>query len=394
MNETENLKRIRIAVLLFYFAQGLCFASWAGRIADIKLSMGLNDAAWGTILFMIPVGQACGMALSGYLVSKIGSNRIYPFSLIGYSLALIFCGLSKTQYPLILSLVAFGFFGNFCNISVNTQATVVETKYKRHIMASFHGGWSFAGFVGAGISLLMTSLKVDPLWHFAMIFGINIVVLWINRPYLQEDIKKQRIYKENAEYKKPKPESFLYMLGFIAFFGMAAEGSISDWSGLYLIDIVKVAEKYAPLGLFAYMITMACGRFVIDGACERFGQRRVIQTCGLLIATGLGLIVAFPILPVVIVAFMIVGLGTSSVVPVLYSIAGQNTKISTGLALTIVSSISFMGFLLGPPVIGYISHAFDLRVAYALIAAFGVCITIFSSIIKVFRTDQLQSVNS
>lgn len=389
-NNTENLKRIRLAVLLFYFSQGMCFSSWAGRIADIKLSMGLDDAAWGTILFMIPVGQACGMALSGYLVSKIGSNRIYPISLIGYSLALIFCGLSKTQYPLILSLVAFGFCGNFCNISVNTQATIVESQYKRHIMASFHGGWSFAGFVGAGISLLMTSMSVDPMWHFMLIFALNMVVLWLNRPYLQEDIKKQRIRKNELEGHKPKPESFLYMLGFIAFFGMAAEGSISDWSGLYLINIVKVAEKYAPLGLFAYMISMACGRFLIDGACERFGQKRVIQTCGLLIATGLGLIVAFPILPVVIVAFMIVGLGTSSVVPVLYSIAGQNTRISTGLALTIVSSISFMGFLMGPPLIGYISHAFNLRVAYTLVAILGLCITIFSSVVKVFKTDTLK----
>ncbi len=114
----------------------------------------------------------------------------------------------------------------------------------------------------------------------------------------------------------------------------------------------------------------------------------MIQVCGLLIATGLGLIVSFPVLPVVIVAFMIVGMGTSSIVPIVYSIAGKNTKISTGLALTIVSSISFMGFLLGPPVIGYISHASDLRVAYTLIAIFGVCITVFSSNVKVFKKDE------
>ncbi|MFT4073748.1 MAG: MFS transporter [Dysgonamonadaceae bacterium] len=390
MSEQKKLKRVRLAIMLFYFCQGLCFSSWAGRIADIKLSMGLNDAAWGTILLMIPIGQACGMTLSGILVSKVGSNRIYSYSLMGYSLALILCGLSTSQYALIMSLIIFGFFGNFCNISVNTQATIVEAKYQRHIMASFHGGWSFAGFVGAGISLLMTSLEIKPVYHFILICLLNMVCLALNKQYLQEDIKKERIRSRNGEKNSNKPETFLYMIGIIAFFGMASEGSIADWSGIYLIEIVKVAEKYAPLGLFAYMITMASGRFLIDGACERWGQKRVVQTCGICIAVGLGLIVAFPILPVVIPAFMIVGLGTSSIVPVVYSIAGQNTKISTGMALTIVSSISFMGFLMGPPLIGYISHAYNLRFAYALVACLGLCITIFTSRIQIFGKDRLK----
>lgn len=382
----QQLRRVRLAVLFFYFCSGLCFSSWAGRIADIKLSMGLDNAAWGTILLMIPVGQVCGMTLSGYLVSKIGSRHIYPTALVGYSLALVVCGLSSNQYALIMSLIAFGFFANFCNIALNTQATIVETRYRRHIMASFHGAWSCAGFAGAAISLLMTGLDIHPFFHFGFIFLINMFVLFFNRRFLQEELVRKKVARDSDERQKIRPERFLFLLGFVAFFGMAAEGSIADWSGLYLIEVGHVAEKYAPLGLFAYMVTMAGGRFVIDRACEKWGQKKVVQVCGMLIASGLALIVTVPVLPVSIVAFMIVGLGTSSVIPIIYSIAGQSTKMSTGLAFTIVSSISFLGFLLGPPVIGFISNAYGLRAAYALIALFGVLITVFTGQIRVFRT--------
>ena len=105
VEQPYSLKRIRLAVMLFYFCQGLCFASWAGRIADTKLSLGLDNAAWGTILLMVPIGQACAMALSGLMVAKLGSNRVYPLSLVFYSLSLVLCGFSADQYGLIMGLM-------------------------------------------------------------------------------------------------------------------------------------------------------------------------------------------------------------------------------------------------------------------------------------------------
>lgn len=385
MTTSASLKRIRIAVFAFYFVQGLCFSSWASRIPDIKNSLGLGDAAWGTILLMIPVGQICGMALSGLLVSRMGSKRILPVANVGYASLLLLIGLAGTEYALIMSLIAFGFFGNFCNISVNTQAVNVERMYDKPIMASFHGGWSAAGLTGASIGLLMSSLKIDPFVHFCIIGVLVILNLLINNSYLQEDIKIQKSPEEIAARKKNKPEKFLFLLGIVAFCGMAAEGAMSDWSGLYLQEVVGTPSHLAPLGLTAYMITMATGRFFVDKASQRFGQKRIVQAGGLLIFTGLFLAVAFPNLVTVIIAFMIIGFGTCSIVPTIYSIAGQKTKISTGMALTIVSSISFVGFLMGPPVIGYISHATNLRYSYALIGLFGICIVLLTSQMKVFK---------
>lgn len=384
---TASNSRIRMAIFCLYFCTGICFSSWASRIPDIKTTLGLGDAAWGTILLMIPIGQVCGMAISGFLVSKLGSKRILPVALIGYVAALLLVGVSASEYALIISLIIFGFFGNFCNISINTQSVTVEAMYNKPIMASFHGGWSLAGLTGAAIGLLMSSLRLDPVYHFGIIGILVIITLIINKQYLQPDHKKEKDPAEIAAKKKRKPETFLFLLGMVAFCGMAAEGAMADWSGLYLIDVVGTPKHLAPIGLAAYMVTMASGRFMIDKATQKWGRKRIVQTGGILIATGLFTAVAFPHFITTIIAFMIIGFGTAGIVPTIYSIAGQKTRIPTSIALTIVSSVSFLGFLMGPPLIGYISSATNLRYSYALIGLFGICIVVLASVIKVFRKE-------
>jgi len=337
---------------------------------------------------MIPIGQICGMTISGLLISKVGSRRIFPIALAGYVIALFLVGLSSSEYSLIISLIVFGFFGNFCNISINTQSVTVERMYDKPIMASFHGGWSLAGLTGAAIGLLMSSLQIKPTYHFCIIGVIVLITLIINRPFLQADLKKEKDPADVANKKKNKPETFLFLLGIVAFCGMAAEGAMSDWSGLYLIDVVGTPKHLAPIGLAAYMVTMASGRFMIDRATQKWGRQRVLQAGGILIATGLFTAVAFPHFITTIIAFMIIGFGTAGIVPTIYSVAGQRTKIPTSIALTIVSSVSFLGFLMGPPLIGYISSVTNLRYSYALIGLFGICIVVLASIIKVLKIEK------
>ena len=387
----ENLSlasksRIRLAVFCLYFCIGFCFSSWASRIPDIKTTLGLGDAEWGTTLLMIPVGQICGMAISGLIVSKTGSKKILPLALASYVVALLLIGVSSTGYSLIMSLILFGFCGNFCNISVNTQAISVEAVYNKPIMASFHGGWSLAGLTGAAVGLLMASIHLLPIYHFSIVGTLVIITLMINKPYLQPDIKKEKDPADIAARKRRKPETFLFLLGTIAFCGMAAEGSMADWSGLYLIDVVGMPKHLAPIGLAAYMTTMASGRFMIDKATQKWGRRRIIQAGGTLIGLGLFTAVAFPHFITVIIAFMITGFGTAGIVPTIYSTAGQKTRIPPSLALTIVSSVSFLGFLLGPPVIGYIASVTNLRYSYSLIGILGICIIILASRIGILSS--------
>ena len=163
---------------------------------------------------------------------------------------------------------------------------------------------------------------------------------------------------------------------------MASEGVMFDWSGIYFKEIVKAPGALVILGYTSFMIMMSGGRFIGDKMNNKFGRQRVMQISGCMISVGLFTAVIFPYIIPCTIAFMIVGLGVSTIVPTVYSIAGKNSTVSAGEALTIVSSISFLGFLMGPPVIGHVAQNFGLQFSFAFIGIFGVLIAFMVSKIR------------
>ena len=379
-----NKKRARLAVSLVYFSMGLAFASWASRIPHIKTTLQLSDGVFGSILFALPVGQYLMMPFSGKLVTRYGSHNILKFALPSYTIALSLIGLVHASWQLAIVLFCFGVTGNMCNISVNTQGVAAERLYGRPIMASFHGGWSLAGFTGALIGLAMINLKIVPFWHFVFIILIIWTIVKINYPYL---LRSEPDRKKDEPRRKffMKPDGILLQLGIIGFFSMASEGAMFDWSGIYFKDVVKAPESLVILGYTSFMIMMATGRFVADYFISRIGRKLLIQICGVMISSGLFTAVIFPYLVPCTIAFMLVGLGVSSIVPTVYSTAGKHDKIPPGIALATVAGVSFLGFLMGPPLIGFIAEAFGLRYSYAVIGVLGIGITLFVGRIKALQ---------
>lgn len=376
--------RVRLAVSLFYFAHGLGFSSWASRIPTIKASLGLSEAQLGTILLMLPIGQLLTMPLSGTLVDRHGSHKVLPWAALFYAVVLIMIALSGSVWLLGLSLFLMGVTGNICNISVNTQGILAEDLYGKSIMSSFHGAWSLAGFAGAMIGLLTINFNIGTFGHFMGIFILLMLNVLINRTFLVQDQKQKEVSKEKVKFK---PDSLIIQLGIIGFFSMATEGAMFDWSGVYFSDVVKSPEKLVVLGYAAFMVTMAMGRFLGDRAIARFGRQRTLQVSGLLMFSGMMISVLFPSIWVCTLAFMLVGLGVACNVPTVYSVTGKHPSIPAGVALALVSSISFLGFLLGPPLIGYIAEIFNLRYSFAFFSLFGLAMLIMSSRLKVFKAN-------
>jgi MFS family permease len=149
-----------------------------------------------------------------------------------------------------------------------------------------------------------------------------------------------------------------------------------DWSGVYFKDVVLAPQSLVVLGYASFMVMMAAGRFLGDRVISTIGRRRTMQASGIIISMGMFLSVFFPGIVTATIGFMMVGLGVSTNIPSVFSIAGRHEKIPPGIALAMVSSVSYLGFLMGPPLIGYISSLSSLRYSYAIIGCFGLMITV------------------
>src|SRR6185503_7375143 len=364
---------LRIAVGAMFFLAGLCFSSWASRIPDIQQKLGLNKAELGGVLFSLPVGLMLSLPFAGWIITKIGSKKVVIGAMTADGIFLVALALAQTTVELVIALICFGFAGNTMNISVNTQAVTSEGMHDKPIMASFHGLWSLAGFVGGGIGLLMTAFRVNPFYHFLIMLGLIIPAVIFVSAHLDDDSAAP----ETAQNQKlPLVKRFMLImplltLGSIAFCSMICEGSMFDWSVMYFKEVVHTSARLQVMGFTAFMLTMALGRFFADSLAHRFGLKRILQVSGSITVIGLTTAVLFPCLLTSTLGFMLVGLGVSSVVPMVYSAAGKSKIMSAGLALTAVSTVGFAGFFVGPPVIGFIAKLVSLRASFIFVAFMG-----------------------
>ncbi|NVJ84752.1 MAG: MFS transporter [Algoriphagus sp.] len=378
----------RIALGSMFFFLGLCFASWAARIPDIQAKFDLSEGQLGSILLFLPIGSMIGLPIAGWSVHHYGSKKVILWGSFFYAFSLPLIGLSPTLWMLILVLVMFGLLGNIMNIALNTQALDFEDDYGRSILASFHGLWSMAGFVGAGIGAVMIGLGWIPFFHYLVVAGISVVIILSSRSYIFEEKSRS----EAGGLVLKRPDELLLRVGLISFLGMMTEGCMFDWSGVYFKKVVEAPVEWVTLGYVAFMGTMASGRFISDRFIQRFGKVPVIRSSGILIFSGLMISVISPTIIWATVGFLMVGFGVASIVPVSYSVAGRSTLYSPGVALALVSTISFFGFLIGPPLIGFIADLFSLKISFALIAVNGLGIALLATIRrKVFSQIQTPS---
>lgn len=393
-------EHIRWAMLSFFLAQGLCFSSWASRIPDIKEYFEVNYAFyWGLVLFMIPAGKFVAIPLAGYLVSHLGSRIMVQASIAGYALSLFAIGAATNIYILGIVLFSFGIFWNLCDISLNTQAIGIERVYGRTIMASFHGGWSLAACLGALIGFIMIITNVTPFYHFTLIAVIIFLNTLFSRRYLQNDVQPdpEEVKEEEKEIKFnwKKPEKLLLQLGLMGLFALIVESAMFDWSGIYFESVLQV-PKALQIGFLVFMVMMTAGRFLTNYAYRLLGKQRVIQVAGSFIFAGffisalLGEMFDTMALKVIVnsLGFMLVGLGISCMVPTIYSIVGIKAKTPVGIALTILSSISFVGSLIAPLLIGAITQEFNIKYAYMLVGLLGLCIVLMATFNSAFKIKE------
>lgn len=361
----ESKSRHRIALSIFFFLSGLCFASWASRIPTIKTYLDINEAELGSLLLVMPISQMVGLPLSGWLVSKFDSRWPMVIGFLLHLVFLLFIAFSSTIFSLGLILFLFAFFTRIFNISMNTQSITLGKMYKKPINGSFHGLWSLGGIGGVGITTVMIGLDVDIKMHFLIVTTLaGLITLFVFKNLLKNDKSPT-----GNKLRFGKPDLQILLLGTIIIFAAICEGGMFDWSGVYFKEVIKV--EIFTAGYLIFMTCMALSRFLSDLIVTKLGMKNTYKFSSIMMTFGILLAIIFPNFWMSMIGFSLVGLGTAAIFPMTFLLAGTSEKYSPGMALSLIATYAMIGILIGPVLIGYLAHAFNLRIAFLFLALSG-----------------------
>jgi MFS family permease len=355
----------RLFLSVFYFLSGFAFASWASRIPTIKTTFGFDDAELGTILLFMPISSMIGLPISGWLVSKFDSRIPLAAAFVMLGCAIFLIGFSVSIPMLVFSICFFSFALRMLNISMNTQAITLQKLYDKRINGSFHGLWSTGGIFGVAVSTLLVALDVPMDYHLATVSILVFAVTAIAHKHL---LRNDRAPAGN-KIKIGKPDPLIVSLGLLLFFACICEGGMFDWSGIYFKEVVQV--DVFTWGYLMFMICMAISRFASDYVIEIIGMAKTFLMSALFVMVGIATAVIFPTFWPSLIGFCLVGFGTAAIIPMTYQLAGTSKKYSPGIVISIIATYGIVGMLIGPPMIGYLSHAFNLRFAFIAFAVSG-----------------------
>lgn len=379
---TRSPKQYRIGAAIFFFISGVGYSTWASRIPTIQHQLHLNDAQLGIVLFALPIGLMLTMPFTSWLLTRHSSRAVMLFGSLFLCVILILIGFTNGMWQLATVMFFFGSARNLMTLSINTQGVAVQALYKKSIMATFHGIWSLAGFAGAGIGLIMVYFNIMPKLHFIIIS----VVLAIFTLYFINDTLHQKPIPQTRKPVFSLPDKYLLKFSFICFACMACENTMYDWSALYFQKEVNPDKTLATAAFVIYLIAMTTGRFFGDRIVTKLGIKTVLKFSGLFIFSGLAIAVALPYVVTAQLGFILVGFGVSCVVPMVFSLAGKSKNMSSSSAIASISTVGYLGFVLVPPLVGFIAQTSNLRWSFGIIAIFGALIMYLVS--KLGDTEQ------
>ena len=369
-------KKHRRFIALFFLFSGIIAATWSSRIADVQHKLQLSNASLGTVLFAVPVGLVAGLSFSSWVVVRFGARKMMLLSCLLAAVFLALAGMADTPVLLMLVLFFLGICRTLLNLSANTAAIEVQELYDRPIIASFHGLWSLACFGAAGISAILLAAEIRPTIHFIVIAAVLIMfVLLLKGP--------KQIESKSAE-RRPffvMPDKYLFLLGSMALCAMLCEGAVFDWSVNYFEKVIGAKRSLVITGYIAFIVMMAGGRLVGDRFIHLFGAKRIIIICGLLMASGFALAAAFPYLVIAALGFLLIGMGDSVLVPVIYMLASRSKKMPPSYALASVTLIGYTGFLIGPLLIGNVSEYLGMPIAFGILSGVSLVLVLLCVIV-------------
>ncbi len=365
------------SVGLTFLLMSIFFAFWVTRLPDVRDKLGLSEAQIGLALFFIPSGALVAMLMSHTINRRFGEGRVMTLSLFLLSVSSVFPLLASTYVSLCISLLFFGFTMGFTDISMNSVVSIFEKRDGVKIMAMTHGFFSLGGIIGASLGSLIAGLGIG---MGTQMLTTAVIVIIIDFVFIRPEVMHEKDDHSNGnEPIFAIPKGPLLPLAIIGFCIMMAEGSVADWSAIFLDDVINAPSHLLGLGYAAFSFTMTIGRFYGDELSANFGQQKVLML-GCVIALAGFLLTLTGGFAVALTGFALIGAGFSSVVPVLFSISGSTPGVSSSYGIASVGSAGYAGFLLGPVAIGFVAEYQDLTRSFILL----MCLTAIALILARF----------
>ncbi len=353
----------RIAVSLFFFIAGFIHANWVSRIPEVQAFWQVSNSMLGTILLCSAGGAVLAMPFAGILIVKLGSRLLSIFTLSILCVLIALIPLTQSLWLIIPLFILMGVFGGSMDVAINGQAVYVERAYNKPIMSSFHALFSLGTVLGAGSGALFAKYEMPLFVHFCICSTLSLaMILWAMFHLVKDEGEKTAEKATLSEGGFRLPTRAILPLGIIAFCGMSGEGAIFDWSALYMNKIIGMNVSFSALAFGAFTTAMTIGRIIGDFFIERLGRRNILIFNCIASISGLTIALLFLNPYIVLIGFFITGLGVATIVPIVYSAAGNTEGVPPSVGIAMATTVGYAGFFVAPPVIGYLADVFSLRV--------------------------------
>ncbi|MBP3781506.1 MAG: MFS transporter [Selenomonas sp.] len=351
------------ATRAIFFVGGFGAASWAPLVPLLRQRLAIGEDVLGLLLLCIGIGSLFTMPLSGAAAVRLGCRKVLTFACLAYAVLLFLLSQVSEILLTVPVLLMFGAIMGCIDVVVNIQAVIVEKASGRRLMSGMHGLWSVGGFAGAGLfGIWVGGIGLTPVLSTLIAAGIMVVTTLFFARFLLP------FGGEAGGRMLAVPKGIVIFVGIIACIAFLVEGAIMDWSGVFLTTVRGFDMSMAGTGFTVFSAAMLVMRLVGDRLVQKLGQKKVILGGSILAFGGFMAVIFAPMAWLLYTGFFAIGVGSANVVPVFFSLLGKQSDMPIGLAVPAVSTLGYLGILMGPAAIGALAHATSLYAAFGLLA--------------------------
>ena len=380
MFEDDGFRKARVATLIAFLLNGFTVGSFISRIPDYKNILNISNSLLGTSLFLASVGVLTALRPTSKLAAKYGSGPITRYGAFTLILGVPLVGLLFTLQWFWLSLFIFGFVSSVHDLSMNSQASALEHHAKKRVMSKFHAMWSLGGLSGGAIGGVFANFEISPRDHSFVVGLIILIVAFTTKDwFMPGSADRHEVVSEEKPNKRPRK---LIILGLFGLGGAICEGAASDWGGVLARETFNASPFVATLPYILFSVMMVTVRLSGDWLANRFGIARLLTWSGTIAGGGLILGLSIGNVYGVIIGWILLGAGVATVIPLVVSVCGElansefSGKISAAESVALVTGVAYFGFVIGPPLLGFIADLVTLRVAMYIPAGLALIIAL------------------